>query len=629
MMKVVVLALLCTSTVAQLDKAKADFEKLQASKHSIPQRNPTHNYAADCWTKAHLPIMAESMSLLQAEEDKNVPGAGIKKFKPFEEVLKDGFAVTKCVKDYMYTRGDKFGDNKHDYKLGPVSNVSIVHYNAFVRKEDRAPMTPARCFEFCRTVPNMGFFGIVNGRGCYCTPYFTPMESDSSQCDAGCEGDATQMCGGKSKSSIFTMHFCDSTAADLSLKVQLATAIEDMMRSAVKKANALSDDMQNMAADLQKSLGAVGDSGAANLMQDAKVWAGELVHTAEDTQSLYRSLDGLQKDAKPLKDMSDPATVTKAERVMEGVDDTAAAAKVLMKKLMLQESQASGAVDTPGIFEMMQPAEPEEEEGMKTEEMGSIVATNIQHAIDTNKYFWGPWKFLGWYYSGCTSGACSHRWTEDSCAKKAANTPECMGHFTRWHMEYDGKYRNWPHPYTYEYCYCIGAPVEQKKLNTCHWCERSVKLNWHWQYTVQMWAFDVEVPFSPFAQYYPAMYFVDKDYEKVPATCSGPLAAKPIVSASKDACASSCDANIHTCVGFQYFKQDGKELCFLFSRFNTGFYYTGCGKSFLQVESEKAPYEAGCYAKLSKFVGTDLTPNPSGKCAQCFKTLTKADRCFK
>jgi hypothetical protein len=144
-----------------------------------------------------------------------------------------------------------------------------------------------------------------------------------------------------------------------------------------------------------------------------------------------------------------------------------------------------------------------------------------------------------------------------------------------------------------------------------------------------MWSFTVEVPFSPFKQYYPAMYFVDKDYEKVPATCSGPLAAKPIVSGSKDACASACDANIHTCVGFQYFKTQGKELCFLFSGFNTGFYYTGCGKSFLQAQTEKAPYEAGCYAKLSKFVGTTLKPNPSGKCKQCFKELTKADRCFK
>jgi len=626
MMKTIIVAMLCCTALGQPAQMLKEFNKLQASKATVPKVSHAHNYAADCWAKAHLPIDSHAMSLLQAHHEKNVPGAGIETFKPFEEVLKDGFQEVKCVKDYMYYRGDAFGDNKHDYKLGPVSNVSIVHYEAFVKKEDRAEMTPARCFEFCRTVPNMGFFGIVNGRGCYCTPYFTPMESDSSQCDAVCEGDLTQVCGGKSKSSIYSMHFCDSTGADLGLKVDLAEAFEDMMHSAVKKATKMSNDMQNLAADLQKSLGAVGDSGAASLMQEAKVFAGELLHTGEDTEVLVTALDGFQKDGKGLTNFDSPAVVTKAERIMEGVDTTAAAARELMKKLMLQESQASGATSTPSVFEEMQPHEPEEEEGMALAAMGDKSAHSLTPAADLNKYFWGPWKFLGWYYSRCTSGSCSIRWDEDSCAKKAANTAECMGHFTRWSGMYDGKYPNWPQPYDWEYCYCIGAPVEVEKLHTCNWCEHSVKKNWHWQYSVQMSAFKTEVPFSPFAQYYPAMYFVDKDYEDVPATCSGPLAAKPVVGGSKDACASACDANIHTCVGFQYFKKGGQELCFLFSSFNTGSYYTGCGKSFLQVQ--KAPYEAGCYAKLSKFVGTTLKPNPSGKCDQCFKKLTKADRCY-
>merc|ERR1719428_2698105 len=121
-------------------------------------------------------------------------------------------------------------------------------------------------------------------------------------------------------------------------------------------------------------------------------------------------------------------------------------------------------------------------------------------------------------------------------------------------------------------------------------------------------------------QYYPAMYFVDKKYETVPTTCSGDKVAKPIVGKSEDGCATACDANIHSCVGFQFFKDGSKSLCFLFSKFSTGFYYTGCKGSHPQ---------AACFAKLSKFEGTTLKPNPSGKCAQCFKKLTKADRCFK
>merc|ERR1719398_171510 len=103
--------------------------------------------------------------------------------------------------DYMYSSGDKFGKNKHNNKLEDVSNVSIVLYADVVKKEDQQAMTQKVCFEFCRSVPNMGFFGLVNGRNCYCTPYFSAMASDSLQCDAVCPGENTLMCGGKSKSA--------------------------------------------------------------------------------------------------------------------------------------------------------------------------------------------------------------------------------------------------------------------------------------------------------------------------------------------------------------------------------------------------------------------------------------------
>merc|ERR1719172_615808 len=211
---------------------------------------PMHQYKQDCGMPSNLHIVPGGASLLQ-----NVPGAGIDKFAPFKTVLKDGYLSVDCRKDYMYYRGDKFGDNKHDYKLGPVSNVSIVHYEAFVAKEDRVEMTPTVCFEFCRTVPNMGFFGIVNGRGCYCTPYFTPMESDSTQCDSVCEGDNTLMCGGKAKSSVFAMHMCASTEADLQEWAGKAGSLKASVDAKVNTAKGLSNEMQNGATRLQKSFG--------------------------------------------------------------------------------------------------------------------------------------------------------------------------------------------------------------------------------------------------------------------------------------------------------------------------------------------------------------------------------------
>jgi len=427
---------------------------------------PMHQYKQDCGAETHLHFNPDGPAFLQ-----NVPGAGVDKFTPFKTVLKDGFLEVDCVKDYMYYRGDKFGDNKHDYKLGPVSGVSIVHYEAHVKKEDQVDMTQKVCFEFCRTVPNMGFFGIVNGRGCYCTPYFTSMESDSTQCDAGCEGDNTLMCGGKSKSSVFAMHMCASTKADLSTRSGTAGGLKGSMDAKVTAAKKTSGDMQSMGAKLQKSFGAVGDSGASGLMQDAKVFAGTLVHKAEDAGAVADKLGALVKSANGLSGFTDPATVTKAERIMEDIDETVASGEAV------------------------------------TDELDAL--TNLATP------------------SGTAAGAAK--------------------------------------------------------------------------------------------QYQDVMYFVDKEFVGMPSTCAGDKVGEPISGLSQDGCASACDANIHSCTGFQYFKDGSNQLCFLFSKFTTGTYYTGCGKG---------QNGAQCFAKLSKFEGTTLKPNPSGKCAQCFTKLTKADRCF-
>jgi len=420
----------------------------------------------DCGTETHLRFKQDAPAFIQ-----NVPGAGVDKFKAYKTVLKDGFLEVDCVKDYMYYRGDKFGDNKHDYKLGPVSDVSIVHYEDHVAKEDQVEMTQKVCFEFCRTVPNMGFFGIVNGRGCYCTPYFQAMESDSTQCDAVCEGEKTLMCGGKSKSSIFAMHMCASTKDDLGERASVAGSLSAEMDSKARNAKKISNAMQSMGEMMQKVAGQVGDSGASGQAQDAKVFAGKIVHKAEDAMDVVKKLNDLQKAASKLNGFTKPDTVTAAERIMEDIDVTV----------------AQGEATTDELDTLVNLANPQAE----------------------------------------TKGAAK--------------------------------------------------------------------------------------------QYYPVMYFVDKEYSEVPSTCSGDRVAEVIVDVSRDGCATACDANIHDCVGFQYVAE-GPNLCYLFSNFKTGFYYTGCGKG--QHE------QVQCYAKLSKFEGTTLKPDGSGKCKQCFKELTKADRCY-
>merc|ERR550525_71303 len=93
-----------------------------------------------------------------------------------------------CFKDELLYFGDKYGTHKHDYRMGEISNISIVRYELNVEKEHREPMTMGVCFDFCRTMEDMSSFGIAHGRDCYCAPYFKQMAGDDSMCDNVCEG---------------------------------------------------------------------------------------------------------------------------------------------------------------------------------------------------------------------------------------------------------------------------------------------------------------------------------------------------------------------------------------------------------------------------------------------------------
>merc|ERR1719361_2613803 len=120
-------------------------------------------------------------------------------------------------------------------------------------------MTHAYCFEFCRTVPDMLFFGISNGLDCYCTPYYKPMASDSSECDSVCDGDNTIMCGGKSKQSIFEMHSCDDTEAQLETVSENLQEAVDALDESVTKLKEATEHGEADANTVQESLGSAGD----------------------------------------------------------------------------------------------------------------------------------------------------------------------------------------------------------------------------------------------------------------------------------------------------------------------------------------------------------------------------------
>jgi len=129
--------------------------------------------------------------------------------------------------------------------------------------------------------------------------------------------------------------------------------------------------------------------------------------------------------------------------------------------------------------------------------------------------------------------------------------------------------------------------------------------------------------------YYPAMYFVDKEFQDVPQTCGGDAAAEPLLG-SIDGCAEACESlGSVKCVGFQYYPSK-KGICVLFSKVTSATYYTGC-KSEKFLQTEKKPFPAGavkCMLRFSNFEGTSIKPDKSGKCKGCLKEASKADRCF-
>merc|ERR1719333_227999 len=141
------------------------------------------------------------------------PGGGTGKIndeEAFVKVFKDGYSLMGCVADAMFTYADKFSTNKDKFGKD-AGGVSIVHYKEMVDSADAKPMSPEVCYEFCRSVPDMVFFGITEGRACYCTPYWKPSAEGTGNCDQPCEGAPTEMCGGMTKSSIYEMHYCGDT----------------------------------------------------------------------------------------------------------------------------------------------------------------------------------------------------------------------------------------------------------------------------------------------------------------------------------------------------------------------------------------------------------------------------------
>lgn len=231
-------------------------------------------------------------------------GGTINNIEPFARVYKDGFSQVGCYKDSMHEKGDKYGNNKFKYKLSET-NVSVVRYSEVILDEFQKAMTPEICYEFCRTVPDMVFFGITNGRDCYCEPYFKPTAADEKPCDAPCEGDTAQMCGSVVKSTIFEMHYCQDTSGEVFTAAAAADEVLAYFYDTAFFVNAIANHVLESGTRLQEVAGHGGDGAASDFGQLAKVSSGDLerVLVGDDCPDAYISLLEAYRDAESIRSM--------------------------------------------------------------------------------------------------------------------------------------------------------------------------------------------------------------------------------------------------------------------------------------------------------------------------------------
>merc|ERR1719247_1163746 len=228
----------------------------------------------------------------------------------------------------MEQTADLHSDNKFDY--ANKANVSIIRYKDTLDREAQFPMTPKACFEFCRTVPGMLFFGLIYGRDCYCTPYFKPTTAKGNGvCDLPCEGDAASTCGGNGMSDMYEMHFCDDTAEKLDDQIDKAKNATMKTESLSDHTGEAGDSMEGAANEMMTAAAEGGDMATNDLGQQAKGFTSEVVHAAHDADTAADKLDEARMAAEKLvgKDFTIPEYMEDAEKAIKKMKELRKVAK--------------------------------------------------------------------------------------------------------------------------------------------------------------------------------------------------------------------------------------------------------------------------------------------------------------
>lgn len=164
------------------------------------------------------------------------------------------------------------------------------------------------------------------------------------------------MCGSKTKSSIWEMHMCANTAQDLANAVNASKKITDPLQAASGIAANAGKRGQKGSASLQHIFGQAGDPTASDLLQQAKVRAGELTHMSDDANKLLQGLTAAQEKAAGTQQVQSLAAVKEAEALVSSINADTAKAKTTLQTLSAEVayySQANNANATKEYYPLM------------------------------------------------------------------------------------------------------------------------------------------------------------------------------------------------------------------------------------------------------------------------------------
>lgn len=436
------------------------------------------------------------------------------------------------------------------------------------------------------------------------------------------------------------MHSCGDAPLVLAAAATEAHTTVKNLNELIDKSTKHANGQQDLAVIFQKKFGQAGDPDASALMQDAKVCAGQLLELAKaGTQAVTKlqppideaaGMVGIKFSAFDAATPSDDRADTLEEFMVDFSDPTksdftksATATKGDELVATLGELNKEGIEILKELQKLELASEPEI--NMNWLVKSGPCKTDEQGCVMSNNYLAGT-NYL--------------------------NHEECTIELTKGTGDLKLEIKDFKTEKWFDFLYVNGVGYHDtgysrngEKLSDVKSIDGDIR--WVTDFSITRPGWKLCVPQAPKKekkthgdQYYPVMYFADKDYVDMPMTCTGTAVGKPIYYRDYHLCAEACDNAVHDCVGFSYFPTEVNKpnLCFLFSDFKKGQYYTGCSSpNFLQKQNQtkldqpisKEPTYPVCVAKLSKFVGTTLKPDPSGKCDQCMTKLTEAKRCWQ